>query len=191
MTIYDTVTVAMFKQYYSKDFRYLPYYNVDSVYWKGDEVYNVANDTFYESLKDNNTDPLTTTTSWKVVKDSIDFYVTDNDITKAMSQAKINANPRFGSNDDEKITIYLHLVAFYLVLDAKNANAGINASYTGIMASKSVDGVSVSYSIPQFLMNNPMYSIYAQNGFGLKYLSLIAPFLACTILFSPGGSTIG
>ena len=85
----------------------------------------------------------------------------------------------------------MHLVAFYLVFDIKNSSAGINSSFTGTLNSKSVGDVSESYGIPTWMTENPMYSIYAQNGYGLKYLSLIAPYMAITIMFSKGGSTLG
>lgn len=187
MNIFDTVTVEMFKEYYKKDFRYLPVYDADKTYWKDDIVYDEGD--FYKSLKDDNTALLTDSESWVKIKGDINSYITDNDIEKAMSQAKLNSSTRFGNNCNDKKTIYLHLVAFYLCVDTQNAASGVNSSYRGSIASKSVDGVSVSYNIPQWMMESPMYSLYSQNGYGLKYLSLIAPYLACTVLFSTGRST--
>lgn len=118
-------------------------------------------------------------------------YVTDEDISKAMMQAQINANERFGNNDNEKVFIFLHLVAFYLVMDLKNASAGVNSTYSGLVASKSVGDVSESYNFPQWIVNSPLYSIYSQNGYGMKYLSLIIPYLSVTVLFSTGRTTFG
>ena len=96
------------------------------------------NNKFYQSLIDDNSTVPTVGEAWKLVSDDILNYVTDQDIKKAMSQAIINANERFGSTDEERINIYLHLVAFYLVIDLKNASSGINSSYLGVIASKSV-----------------------------------------------------
>lgn len=59
----------------------------------------------------------------------------------------------------------------------------------GIVASKSVGSVSESYSIPQWMLNNPTFSMYAQNGYGRKYLSLIQPFLVGNIILSKGATT--
>lgn len=187
--IFKTVTVQQFKDYFFRDFPYVPYFQDGIVYTVGDEVY--YGNKFYQSLIDDNNTTPTVDEGWKPVNDDILNYVTDQDIEKAMSQAIINANQRFGSTDEERIHIYLHLVAFYLVIDLKNASSGINSSYLGIIASKSVGNVSQSYAIPTFMANSPMYSLYGQNGYGMKYMSLIAPYLATTILFSRGASTCG
>lgn len=187
MSIFDTVTVEIFKEYYDRDFPYLPVYDSSKTYWKDDIVYYDEN--FYKSLTDDNDKDPSDAESWVKVKGDVRSYITDNDIEKAMSQAILNSSTRFGETCSDKVTIYLHLIAFYLCVDIQNASSGVNSSYKGALASKSVDGVSVSYNIPQWMMESPMYSLYSQNGYGLKYLSLIAPYLACTVLFSTGRST--
>lgn len=189
MSIFDTVTTEEFKQYFFRDFSYLPLWNSFESYMTGDVVYYDENGYFYKSKIDNNTALPTDTQSWERTAGNKLDYITDEDIEKAMSQASINANERFGRNCQEKRTIYLHLVAFYLVMDWKNAAAGATSAYAGLTASKSVGDVSESYNFPTWLMNSPLYSLYATNGFGLKYLSLILPYLSCTILFSTGRST--
>lgn len=189
MSIFDTVTVEEFKQYFFRDFSYLPLWNSFKSYMTGDVVYYDENGYFYKSKIDNNTALPIDTESWERTAGNKLDYITDEDIEKAMSQASINANERFGRNCQEKRTIYLHLVAFYLVMDWKNAAAGATSAYAGLTASKSVGDVSESYNFPTWLMNSPLYSLYATNGFGLKYLSLILPYLSCTILFSTGRST--
>lgn len=189
MSIFDTVTTEEFKQYFFRDFSYLPLWSSIESYMTGDVVYYDENGYFYKSKIDNNTALPTDTQSWERTAGNKLDYITDEDIGKAMSQASINANERFGRNCQEKRTIYLHLVAFYLVMDWKNAAAGATSAYAGLTASKSVGDVSESYNFPTWLMNSPLYSLYATNGFGLKYLSLILPYLSCTILFSTGRST--
>lgn len=191
MSIFSTVTIEQFKEYYMRDFPFLPYYISYKTYKKGDIVYDNDSDTFYESLVNNNTAELTNTQSWKVIPGDKYSYVTDEDISKAMTQAQLNANERFGNNCNEKIYIFMHLVAFYLVMDLKNASAGINSAYSGLVASKSVGDVSESYNFPQWVVNSPLYSIYSQNGYGMKYLSLIIPYLSVTIMFSQGRTTFG
>lgn len=189
MSIFDTVTTEEFKQYFFRDFSYLPLWSSIESYMTGDVVYYDENGYFYKSKIDNNTALPIDTESWERTAGNKLDYITDEDIEKAMSQASINANERFGRNCQEKRTIYLHLVAFYLVMDWKNAAAGATSAYAGLTASKSVGDVSESYNFPTWLMNSPLYSLYATNGFGLKYLSLILPYLSCTILFSTGRST--
>ena len=190
MSIFDTVTVEQFKAYFRRDFPFLPVYDNNKTYWKDDIVYYADN--FYQSLIDNNTSSdFTDSTKWQKIKGDVNSYITDEDIEKAFTQAKPNSNENFGSTCNEKINIYLHLVAFYLVFDIKNSSAGINSGFTGTLSGKHVGDVSESYAIPQWMSEDPMYSIYAQNGYGLKYLSLIAPYMAITIMFSPGGTTLG
>lgn len=187
--LYKNVSVNDFKDYFKRDFPYLPAYNSSKTYQKGDVVY--YNGKFYESLDANNTALPTDTEKWGASSDTIDNYINDDDITKAMSQALIAINEKFGSCDCEKIVLYMHLVAYYLVLDLHNASQGIGSAYSGPVQSKSVGDVSESYAIPTWLTNNPMYSMYMANGYGQKYLSLIAPELAVTLLFSYGRTTFG
>ena len=185
--IFQTVTVEQFKEYFFRGFPFLPLYQEGKTYFTGDIVYVEPN--FYKSLIDNNTQPVTDTEAWEVTKGDIYNYVTDADIQRAMSQAIINANSRFGADDTEKINIYLHLVAFYLVMDLRNAQ-GLGM-FSGYVSSKSVGDVSESYSFPTWLMNEPLYGLYSQNGYGMKDLSLILPYLGITLLFSPGRTTYG
>lgn len=188
-SIFQTVTVEQFKEYFFRDFNFLPVFIEGKTYWLDDIVY-WTDENFYKSLIDDNTTTPEDTTNWQKIKGSIYDYVTDADIERAMSQALANANERFGFDDNERIMIFLHLIAFYLVIDMQNASAGINSSYGGLVASRSVDGVSESYNFPQWMTSSPMYSLFSSNGFGLKYLSLILPYLSCTVLFSHGGSTV-
>ena len=189
MSIFDTVTIEQFKQYFFRDFSYLPLWDSLKTYYIGEIVYVESEDKFYKSLVDFNNDDPTNSEKWKLTKASKLDYVTDEDIQKAMSQAYINANERFGRDCNEKITIYLHLIAYYLVVDWKNAAGGAASGYSGFTASKSVGDVSESYNFPTWLMDTPMYSIYSSNGYGLKYLSLILPYISCTLILADGRST--
>lgn len=187
-SIYDTVTIQQFQQMYSGDFFFVSDYEEGQTYALNQIVYNSPN--FYKSLHGDNTEPLTNSEYWELTPYN-NNYVTSANILTAMQQAKLNINSRIGRTDEEKIFIFLHLVAFYLVLDKQNSAVGMNSAYNGIIASKSVGDVSESYSIPSWLQNNPIYSIYGSNGYGLKYLSLIAPYLANTIRLFRGRSTLG
>lgn len=186
---FEKITVEQFKGYFFRDFPFLPLWNKDTIYFKGDLVFFENN--FYTSLIDENQSTPTDKASWQITKGDIYNYVTNDDILRAMSQAIVNVNYRFGANDEQRTNIYLHLVAFYLVMDLQNSSSGINSRYAGMIASKSVDGVSVSYNFPTWLTNSPIYSLFSSNGFGMKYLSLIIPYLSTTILFSKGRTTIG
>lgn len=202
--LFKDVTVEDFKDFYSRDFHgmFLPIWNDTTTYYKNDIVfYTLDPDSlqgqFYKALSENTamTPPEHSegqSAVWELVEGlSVYNYITDKDINKAMWQAYLNGNEDFGANEEDKICIFLHLVAFYLVMDLKNASAGLNSSYSGLVASKSVGSVSESYNFPQWIVNSPLYSIYSQNGYGMKYLSLIIPYLSTTILFSTGRTTFG
>lgn len=190
MDLFENVTVEQFKEYFYRDFPFLPIYDAEKTYFEGDIVYKDG--IFYTSLTNCNVGrDVSEIGYWKCIRIDEYDYVLDKDVEKAMGQARISANERYGETDEEKINIFLHLVAFYLTIDLKNASTGVSGAYTGVVSSKSVGDVSESYALPQWVLKSPMYSIYAQNGFGLKYLSLIAPYLAVTILYSRGDSTVG
>lgn len=103
--------------------------------------------------------------------------ITTQDIQKAFAEANMNFNPTLFSTDDEKKMGFLYLSAHYLVIDIQNSSQGINGRYEGIMSSKSVGSVSVGYTIPDWVMGSPIYSLLSQTKYGMKYLSLIIPLL--------------
>ena len=103
---FETVTVEEFKDYFFRDFPYLPVWSAIKTYWTGDIVYYMDN--FYKSLVDDNTSLPDDESAWQKVKGDKFAYITDEDIAKAMTQALPNANERFGDSCVEKKNIYLH-----------------------------------------------------------------------------------
>lgn len=115
-------------------------------------------------------------------------YVQDKDIEKAISEAGMNFNESlFGYEEDKKLA-FLYLTAHYLVTDLSNSAQGVNGSFSGFMTSKSVGNVSVGYSLPQWILDNPIYSLIALTGYGRKYLQLIIPCLVGQV-FTVAGTT--
>lgn len=184
------VTVEEFKQYFSRDFPFLPDYDTNKIYFTGDVVYVEPN--FYQSLVDNNTSAITDTQKWKPVKDSVDSYVCDFDIEKAIGEATLNFNVElFGECECASRVPFLYLVAYYLVVDIKNGMAGISSNaYASFVSSKSVGNVSESYAIPSWVQGNPVFSLYMDNGYGKKYLTLILPRVSATFFLAQGGTTL-
>lgn len=181
----NSFTADTFKALFSRDFPYLPYYNPNQTYFKDDIVFDDNN--FYISLVDNNTAVPTNTTNWKVYKDSIDNYITDTDIQKAITEARINFNPNlFGKNCEIIKTVFAYLVAHFLVIDLNNAMNPLALGYSGITTSKSVGSVSESYAIPKWITDDSHLSMYTQTGYGRKYLTLILPYLTGNIIFTRG-----
>ena len=107
--------------------------------------------------------------------------ITDVDIQKAFAEASMTYNPSLFSTEDDQKLGFLYLAAHYLVIDIQNSTQGLNGKYEGIMASKSVGSVSVGYTIPDWVMAHPIYSLLSQSKYGMKYLSLIIPLLVGNI----------
>lgn len=115
-------------------------------------------------------------------------YIIDADITRAISEAEINFNAQYGTDDQCKI-VFMYLIAFYLVTNIQNSTRGLNAQAKFPMNSNSVGGVSVSYQIPDKIAKDMFLSQYTQNGYGMKYLSLVAPFLIGGVSLIEGTTT--
>ena len=163
---------------------YLPVYVEGKTYFNGDIVY--YNELFYQCIVENTVELPTVKTDWKLINQDVLNYTRDEDIEHAMAEASVNFNESLFDDEQAKL-IFLYLTAYYLTYDLQNATGAVQ---TGVITSKSVGSVSESYGIPTSFLNNPMYSLYAKNGYGLKYLSLIIPYLQGNILFFKGATTI-
>lgn len=98
--------------------------------------------------------------------------ITSQDIQKAFAEAMFVFNKALFEEDELK-TAFMYIAAHYLVIDLKNSSMGLKGSFSGIMSNKSVGSVSVGYSMPNWIMENPLYSLLAQTPYGAKYLSLV------------------
>lgn len=184
-----TVSVDDFKNLFKRDFPYLPVYTENKAYFTGDEVYYEPN--FYKSLTDGNTTLPTDTTNWELMNDTVDSYISYDDILRAFKEAKVNYNAGLFGEEETAKMVFLYLAAHYLVIDLNNAQNPLGMGFMGFTQSKSVGSVSESYAIPQFMTNNAILSQFATTGYGRKYLSLIQPYLIGNIMLIPGRTTIG
>lgn len=180
----STITTGDFKALFGRDFPYLPFFVYGKTYFKDDIVFN--QDNFYISLKDDNTDTTDVATSWKVYNDNVENYIQDVDISRAFMEARMNFNPKLFPRCDECRMAFLYLAAHYLVIDMNNAQNPFALGGMGLVQSKSVGSVSESYAIPQWILNDKNLGLYAQTGYGRKYLSLIIPRLHGNIIFTKG-----
>lgn len=186
MASIDNITVQDFKNLFTRDFPYLPLYVDGKAYFTGDEVYVEPN--FYTSLTDGNmTQPPNE--DWQLTNNSTDNYISDADIERAFTEARVNFNPNLFTDDATAIMVFCYVAAHYLVIDLNNAQNPLALGFMGFTQSKSVGSVSESYAVPQWMLNNPILSGYAQTGYGRKYLSLIQPYMVGNIIFTPGCTT--
>ena len=162
----NSITTDEFKALFSRDFPYLPFYMYGKTYFINDIVYYQG--AFYISLKDENTD-----------------------ISRAFTEAKMNFNPKLFPKCDECRVAFCYLAAHYLVIDLNNAMNPLALGGMGLVQSKSVGSVSESYAIPQWIMNDKNLGLYAQTGYGRKYISLIMPKLHGNIIFTKGFISFG
>ncbi len=175
----NTITVADFKAFFPRDFSYLPVWSFFKIYNAGAIVYYSETELFYKARS--NGIPMgtlpTDETYWEIYPDDIYNYVLDSDIEKAFAEAKVNFNQSLFANDEDIRIGYLYLTAFYLVNDLQTAQAGIQAVGIGLLKSRTVGSVSESYEFPQWIMEFPFYAFLYTNRYGMKYLSLILPYL--------------
>lgn len=103
--------------------------------------------------------------------------VSDADIAKAMTEASMNFNEGLFENDDQKKIIFSYLTAYYLVVDINNANTQGASNNGGLLTYRQVRNVAESFKVPKWVEENPMFSQFAQNGYGLKYITMMYPYL--------------
>lgn len=188
--ILNTVTVEYFKELFARDFPYLPEYDPDKAYFINDVVYYEGN--FYKSLSDANTTAPTNTTNWALTPDSVENYVQDSDISRAFEEANGSFNIALFSDYNTAQLYFCYVAAHYLVMDIYNAQNALSMGFNGMVASKSVGSVSESYGIPQWVMNSPLYGMFAQTGYGRKYLMHVIPLArASALIHTPGRTTCG
>ena len=182
----DTLTSEDFKQLFARNFPYLPIYDASKVYFTGDVVYVEPN--FYTSLVDDNTADVTDTESWKVTNETINDYVSDDDIGRAFREASAAFNPTLIGDCGANATTFLYLVAFYLAYDLQLASSGAYGQIAFPATDVRVGSVSEGYYVPQAYMEDPILGFYARNGFGLKYLSLVYLYTIGNVGVVPGWS---
>jgi hypothetical protein len=122
-------------------------------------------------------------------------FVRDQDISRALNEASSVFNPDLWTSDEVK-NAYLYAAAHFLVMNVQMAGGlsspstgkGIDSRGGGIIQSKSVGQVSVNYSIPESLSNDPLLTQFMRTDYGQKYLQLLTPRLVGNIGVLPGNN---
>lgn len=176
------ITVEEFKAQFPRFTpHYLPVYINGKTYFKDDVVFY---DEYFYKVKVANTNNLPTVqTDWELYNDTVLNYTQDTDITDAIEEASINFNCGLFPNKQTAKLVFMFLVAHYLTVDFMNAQG---TNFAGIMTSRSVGSVSESYSIPQWIMNNSALAPYSTTGYGIKYCTLIRPYLIGNVFIVKG-----
>lgn len=115
--------------------------------------------------------------------------IVDKDIEKAMKEAAMNFNQKlFATGSEEEKIAFLYLTAHYLIIDIANSTSGLASKFQGYMSSKSVGSVSVGYTLPQWITDNPILSMLAQTGYGAKYLALMITNMVGNVAIAQGAT---
>lgn len=166
------ITIVDFKTQFPRFTpEYLPVYT-SGTYFKDNIVYYEG--LFYKVKVAFTTNVPTNTTDWELYDDSVLNYTQDSDILNAITEACVNFNKSLFPNKATAKLVFMYLVAHYLTVDFNNA---LGSGTVGIATSRSVGSVSESYSIPNWILNNAGLAPYATTGYGIKYATLIRPYL--------------
>lgn len=103
--------------------------------------------------------------------------VLDGDITNAFNMVDITINQALWADQTSYTIGYNLLAAHFLVLNLRASSQGLNGQYNWTQNSKSVAGVSESFTIPQRIIDNPDFMAYTKTNYGAAYLNLLWPLL--------------
>lgn len=118
--------------------------------------------------------------------ENLETSVTDQDIAKAMLECGQQINQALFTSQENYNLGFLYFSASNLVNNFSASSQGLSSQYNWVTQSKSVGSVSQSSQIPQKILDNPEYSYFSTNGYGVKYLMMIWPFLVAPVFVVPG-----
>lgn len=116
-------------------------------------------------------------------------YVMDADITRAFTEAKANFNECIWDSDDTLKAAYLYLTAHNLLFDLQTSVQGAGSSASYAVNSRSVGPASESYSIPDWMLQDPILGPFATTRYGQKYVALLKPLLIGNVVVHHGHTT--
>lgn len=111
--------------------------------------------------------------------------VMDSDICKAYKNVNAALNRSLADDQCQFTLFYLLLAAHFLVMNLRASSQGIAGSYSWLQTSKSVGSVSESFQIPQYILDNPLLSMYAKTTYGAQFLMYMIPKLTGTMFGTP------
>lgn len=110
--------------------------------------------------------------------------VRDSDITRGFNEATALFNAALWDSQELPIAFY-YASAHFMVLDVQAAGGlsalpqglGTENRNTGAISAKSVGQLSITYGIPQNLIENPVLGQFMETSYGRRYLQMMAPRL--------------
>ena len=125
----------------------------------------------------------------------VNSLVLSQNATATQLQAQLTVGGPSGFSVSEAQLAYLYLTAHFLVLNLQNAGGlgapspflGQASSGGGVVAQKTVGGVSVAYTFPDFVVNSRILSQFLKTGYGQMYLQMVTPKIPARRVMVVGG----
>lgn len=177
----------------AEPFNPYPVWNDEVVWGIDNKVISESNGFVYKSLvEDNIGNSLSDITKWQKESNiaSVKEYF-NIEIANATREAVLYIGRLLArTGNQEKLEVFMYLVAFFLTTTKKQTQ--FEASITaGVVASKSIGGANISYSIPLTLQNDPEMYIYRSNIYGIRYLYLKRLYQKLTPVNAYSGHSYG
>lgn len=112
--------------------------------------------------------------------------ILDQDIANAFQETQVNMNQGLFADQSSYNLGYLLLAAHFLVLNIRSSSQGISGQFSWNQNSKAVGSVSEAFSIPQRILDNPVFAMLSKTNYGARYLMMIMPQLSGQIFIAPG-----
>lgn len=104
--------------------------------------------------------------------------VLDQDITSSFLSTNFNINQGLFPDQGSYNLGYLLMSAHFLVMNLRQSSQGINGQFNFLQASKGVGSVNEAFSIPQRILDNPLWSMYTKTNYGAQFMQLVLPELS-------------
>lgn len=110
--------------------------------------------------------------------------ISDAEIQNAINMAGIHFNAAFWATQAVFTSMYCLLAAHWLVINAQNSSQGLAGQFSWLTTHKNVDSVQESFSVPDFVHENPEWAAISKTRYGAQYLSFIMPYVRGTMFAS-------
>ena len=104
--------------------------------------------------------------------------ILDSDIALAFQMVNMNINQGLFPDQGSYTLCYNLLAAHYLVMNINSSSQGLQGQFNWTENSKAVGSVNQAFSIPQWILDNPLMSLLTKTNYGMEYLQLILPQLS-------------
>lgn len=119
----------------------------------------------------------------------VNTNVLDSDIQKSIDLANFDFNEGLFLSQANYNIGFMLLAAHYLVMSLRSSSQGLSGQYEWLVSSKGVGSVSEGLSIPQRILENPVYSMLSKTNYGAEFLMLVLPQLNGQIFTVCGDTT--